>query len=488
MSYIQELKLKVKDFSASLSGDNSDDDYAYSGSRRTIFKQAFYEKIIDQRYVFSLEWHCNGASDAVTTKRSLYDSGALSAVLVGGEGKSVLVGAPAQSIRHVEAKSAAAIVSSKYNNALVAAQLPSGQWWLLAVVDGQPLSGMDVVGDYDSLRERAAELIRDFPGFELVGEVEFWGGDLAGKSLDRVQSLGIDQLLEHDAEDDSYRLKRLRGNAKRTVMFSAPLCALVFAVFVGWDFISEVVAMPFKQQELDEMRESWERQNKVEVASVIEKYNDLASTKPLNRWIVNMGRTLDGLPLEAGGWDLSVMDCGAGLSYCTIEWKNSGVGTFESLRSRVAILGSLDLKSSTVVKQSIKIKGYRQSQSGGSDVRRELNDLPSANDFNYHHISIIQSIGSIDGVTYSVKRSKKSPIVNAPPHEIAVDYEWDYPLFMYGPWELRGEGVDVLIGSMNMLDGSVFFGYNLKIEFSRSLGEVSANWTVGGYYMSRSEA
>ena len=465
------------------------DDYLMVDSRH-IFKKPVFEKIGKNRFAFGLEWYCQSFVTPYSVRFSAKSSSSNSAVVVGGKLPQdvSLIGVPAKEEKSVNAYSGAAIVARKFDTAIVICKLPSGLWWLSAAVKNQPIEDLDVVESFEIVLNRAMELVFDYPDFDVYASAEVlekFEGVCKGKLIEE-RSLG--DLLAVDNFEQS-AIKVVSGKTQK-IMVSVSV--VVFAVFLVAFFrepILELISSPFSSFEEEKNREAWINQNANEKRAVVDDYNKYAATKPLNNWITKMGLTLDGLPARAGGWTLTKMECGAGNPNCSITWSNpKGVGTYESLRSRVEGLGHLNLVKLDMVKQTIAIRNHNLESFEERTVKESIEQLPSKEEFYYRHVSAMQAINVIEGVKFEFGKSKESSFVNAPPPSLGITGDdWSYPKFQYGIWSLSGKSVPVLLGSMGLLDSEVFFGNKLDLTFDHNstTKNISVSWEVEGYYMSK---
>lgn len=460
-------------------------------------KTAVFRRMHGHQLVFALEWYWLASSeDRTAIRQACRESASAYGALVSGHGldgddsdQAVehVLGVPAKHQKLRRCISAAALLSQVYDTALIVLRLDDTQYWLLALSRGTPIVGKDLVsGSMATLRQIVQELLDAYPDFQCVGDVAFWRDEIKTDRL--VTEASLEELFSAERVEKAKALSRYEHNWQsawlRTAAVVVPLC------FAGvyYQDIQDAARRYFTDAEQRELQARWDDQVQRHNQQVVEAYNQIAANHPVDNWILRLAITIDQLRLEVRGWGLQSLSCGAQLPYCTAEWRNRGVGTFQGLERTMGHAGRLEFTSPLEATQSIEITNPSGTRFNPTIVATALDQIPTEREFKLHHISVLQAISSIPSVNAGVELERRQSVGGT--LHVPDGVHHSEPIltgFSYGDWRLQGEGLRLLVGSMQKLDASVFFGASMKIEFRRDTdGGYVAKWEIKGNYIVKS--
>ena len=458
-------------------------------------KTPVFQRINGHQLVFSLEWHWLASrEDRPAIRRACRESDGAYGALISGRGVDGdesehavehVLGVPAKHKKLKRCVSAAAVVSNLYDTAVIVVPL-GDQYWLLALSRGTPIVGKDMVGSATTLRPVVQELLSAYPEFQCVGDLTFWRDVV--KTEPPVTEASIDELFSRERVTKAPALSRYEHNWTSSWLRIAAVIVPLLMLGLYQQEIRSAARAYFTDAEQRELQARWDQQVQRHNQQIVDAYNDIAANHPVDNWILRLAVTIDQLRLEARGWGLESLSCGAQLPYCTATWRNQGVGTFDGLQRAMGRAGRLDFTNPLEVTQSIELSNHQTMQFTHSDLAAAIARIPNEHEFKLRHISVLQAISSIPGVSAGVELDRRQSVGGTiQPPAGTIQREPILEGFTYGDWSLAGEGLRLLVGSMQKLDASVFFGRSMKIEFRRdSAGIYTARWEIRGNYIVKS--
>jgi len=462
---------------------------------RVNHKLPHTRKIAGKTVAFSLEWHSVDDDRAAMLKRACDDSeGAYGVVMKSahdheanpsGVDSETVIGVAAKTPKVKSWACAASIAATLYDTALIVLRLDEDRYWLLALCNALPIPGKDWVGSEMEVSAIANDLLAAFD-FECLGDREFWDRrnlDLEASSSSK--SLTLDELLTADRVHSAPVLRVYRNHHTPKLVIAAALLAVIA---LGNGFGAQAldwVKNTFTEQGERDRLVALTQQVTAENAQSAQHFNRIASNYPLDHWIERLGSTLDRLRLTARGWNLTKLECGAGLPYCLATWSNTGKGTYAGLKQSISGVGELSVEAPQTVKQTVPIEPYQPHTFSDLEVVSRVEALPSQEELLVNHFSLLQALTIIPGVTAGMD-IKSQKTIGYP-----LNLPSNFPLpriqpFQLGQWNLEGNGLRELMGSLQKMDPQVFFGESLTLTISiTDAGVVNTHWVVKGKYVSK---
>ncbi len=459
---------------------------------RHSFKRPHVLSVAGKRVVLALEWHpVASAQDTQSVKRATISSEGRFGVLLDRsgfehDGNTSLVGIAArvEKLGKSYRKSVAgAALGASLSDECFCMVLPvgSGKWWYSAYVDGMPIVGRDLVAEEEIVLQCVREMRKQVPKVALRGDSDFFAKHYPD---DVYTPATFESLVDGERYRVSPRLMELRKDRKAQIRMAIPLVAMVATLIFFAPDIKEYIETKYLGYDKSKTKDEWVAQIEREKALLVQEYNKVAANHPLNSWIDKLAFTLEKLPFEAGGWHLSAFRCSSGLPYCLAKWKRQNVGTYATLERYAGHIGDLKFDKQEA-SQKVEINNFSATTFDDRAVFSLINEMPDIKKLNSIHLSTLQKLGSIKGVFYTVKNSKKVGQYDEPPPEVAplLDRDYSFPPFYYGEWTLKGKGLGLLIGSLQSLDSYVYFGRSLLLDVIYTENEANVNWEIEGYYV-----
>jgi len=437
-------------------------------------------KLAGHTVAFSLEWHAVN-DDSGAYRAACTDSEGSFGVVIEGKNDERVIGVAAKTPKAKGWVAAASIAASLYDNALIVIELDADQYWLLALCNGVPIPGKDWVGSFSEVSVIVNDLLIAFP-FECFGTREFWS---ERPVVTDFKEMSLSDLLSDERLTQADRLSVYRNNAAPWIILAAcVVVALAGLKLYGAEGV-QWAQNTFTQQGERNRISALVQQVQSENAQYAQRFNQVASNYPLDHWIERLGSTLDQLRLTARGWNLTQLECGAGLPYCLATWTNSGKGTYAGLKHSIAYAGEFSVESPTLVRQSVPIERYQSFEFSEAEVLDLVHALPDKEQLLEKHFSLLQALTIIPSVSAGIEIKQTESV------GYVLELPEDLPArriepFQIGTWELEGNGVRVLMGSLQKMDPRVFFGESLKITINANeSGVVSTHWAVKGKYVAK---
>ncbi len=437
-------------------------------------------KLAGHTVAFSLEWHAVN-DDPGAYRAACADSDGSFGVLVEGKSNERVIGVAAKTSKAKGWVAGTSSAASLYDNALIVIELDADQYWLLALCNGVPIPGKDWVGSFSEVSTIVNDLLIAYP-FECFGTREFWSERPIATEF---KEMSLSDLLSGERLTQADKLSVYRNNAASWIAFAACiLVALAGLKLYGAEGV-QWAQNTFTQQGERNRINALVQQVQSENAQYAQRFNEVASNYPLDHWIARLGSTLDQLRLTARGWSLTELECGAGLPYCLATWTNSGKGTYAGLKHSIAYAGELSVESPRTVEATVPIERYQPFEFSESEVLDLVHALPNKEQLLEKHFSLLQALTIIPSVSagIDIKTTESVGYVLALPEEVPARR---IEPFQIGTWNLEGDGVRVLMGSLQKLDPRVFFGESLTITINANeSGVVSTHWAVKGKYVAK---
>ena len=275
----------------------------------------------------------------------------------------------------------------------------------------------------------------------------------------------------------------LSRQAKRYLNYAPYALAASAVIAIGVFLVPNLILNGPSSAAKQRAEKSWYEQALWEKDSIIGSYNRAAATYPIDNWVSSLLKILNQIPLEAGGWYFTEFNCKTGMRHCDLTWANSGFGTFKSLDYTVNGLGALTLVNPDEAKQKIEMLQYNSPMFSEPDVKERILHLPDVEQFKIEHVSVLQLLRTIPELEFSIQAPTPGQRVSNSPS--GVQQSINFPGFDTGVWELQGKGINILIDSVLKLDPNVYFGQLLKINITYNERVISADWKIGGEYVSK---
>lgn len=452
-------------------------------------KLAYLQRIGGRQVVFGVEWYLvTSAADKAGIRQACRESAGNFGVLMhshaddGTGADEAVFGVPANIRRLSRATAAASVAASVYTTAIVVIAIDAEHYWLLGLSQGIPILGKDMILGAAKTKQIVIELLMAFPEFELVGDAEFWRDLKPGARVieEDLESLFTAERVQNAALLTRYD-RQWHGFGVRAALLVIPMViALTY-----YEDIKQFGERHWSDTQQIEQQRMWDDQVARENATIVAEYNRVAANHPIDNWIQRLARTVDRLKLESRGWRLASLECGSQLPYCTATWLNQGVGTFKGLSATMGHVGEMQFVSPGQVTQTITIPHMSPAQFDERAVANAIARMPDKSRFYVDYVSVLQALSSVPYIDAGLNQTELRIIgVNTQmPPDVSPSTE---PLgqFAVGSWRLSGEGLKLLIGSLQKLDARVFFGKSLLLEFHRSdSGHYSATWRIEGDYV-----
>jgi hypothetical protein len=455
-------------------------------SARPSFKKSSVKEINGIPLCFGMEWYEYNLISKTNILHSSIESNSYYVTLIKSEEGGGLVGVPA-GINHLpkNCRSAAQVVCDVYENSIVVIKFSYTKYWLLATIDGKPVLEKDVVSEFPMIKKMCEELLILYPDFKCTGDNDFWRENFS--EIIHVEE-SEDTLFDVDRVTKNPALILSRGKLKGIIKKVLPLFMLLLVGILTYSYTQNFFKKTIENFDTEALKDKWDVQILGINNDVLEKYNTVASNHPLSHWIVKLASTVDKLPIQAGGWNLSLLTCASGLPYCTVEWKARPIGTFKSLYNKVNYLGKLDFSNKDTAYQTIPIINYKKTRFDIEAIEIILEEMPNLYDFKLEHFSTLQKIGSIGFINFGVKMNnrEKAGYTIAPPTELGESAVLPLSGFEYGEWGMKGKGITILLGAMQMLEPTIFFGQSLEIKYIIDTGRATTTWEIEGKYVIKS--
>ncbi len=450
---------------------------------RVSHKLPVAKRLSGQTVVFSLEWHRVDSAQPASLKHVCDDSEGVFGVLLESESRDseLVLGVAAKTSNAKGWVCAASVAAKLYENALIVMPVNEHQYWLLALSGGVPVPGKEIIVSLAEAALIANDLLSAYE-FECVGDRAFWT-DHAPRST--FTPLSIDELFSRERIASASTLRIYRTNhAPKLVIVGALISVLALGYGYRYEatrWIEDTFTERGERDRIAALTAQVQSQN----AQSVERFNQVASNYPLDHWIIRLGSTLDRLRLTARGWNLTQLECGTGLPYCLATWTNSGKGTYAGLKASIAGAGELAIESPQTAKQTVPIERYQSTQFNTSEVTAQVHALPSQEQLLEQHFSLLQALTIIPSVNAGMDIKSQETVGYAMDLPNSVSLEPIQP-FQIGSWKLEGDGLRVLMGSLQKMDPQVFFGESLTITINLDqAGVVNTHWAVKGKYVAK---
>ncbi|WP_211831039.1 type 4b pilus protein PilO2 [Kistimonas asteriae] len=371
----------------------------------------------------------------------------------------------------------AAILSDIFDGTLFVLPVED-KYWLLLISDGQPIAGFDQVITAEEATTCILQLQEIYTDLSLHGDAEFYKTHLPDAEF---VATTFEDLFQKDRLQDNYRLSR---QARKYLDYLPFVIVGIAVCIVGYAILAAAgFTKPIERIQQEKVQSQWEAQEAFEKDRIVRAFQDVTANHPIDNWLARLLKTLNKIPLEAGGWYFSKLDCSAGLPYCVVQWENSGYGTFKSLDYSVSNLGPLELKEPAHVSQTIHIMEFDKTVFSEEEMRQKIVALPTVEQFKLDHVSVFQLLGTVPYVNFDIKSPEVIPGLSLPP--VGIEPTIEFPSFARGKWSLNGKGLQVLSDAVLKLDNRVFHGQSLKMSIIYSEDEINAVWEIGGDYVSK---
>lgn len=364
-------------------------------------------------------------------------------------------------------------------------------YWLCAITDGVPVPGTDVVEELTVISAKLAELI------EILEDVEIFSPDTevqeyvaTGNFTAHPQSLV--EVVGSISSSKSVKIQKLDGLPE--YMTAVVIVVVLLAgAGVGWSFYSEYKAKEVAKMKLLAKKAFDERSAKEAAEKNSEAYKKsvlAAKEAVLKKMMTDLSynpaaivdswyKTLEGLPLNHGGWDLTSATCDLESCLITLD-RNKLLGTNATLLEHIPdaeivqadkATYKLNLVLNTNSMRNVDLnilREYKAFQISGFTTFQELKALGTDANF-----------AAVKELTYqppplpSVKPGDKPTIVK--PETLG---------FAKGALGIGRQGLWALAGLPEVLHLPEMALEKLEVQFPKNLSGESSWRLSGSYYVS----
>ncbi|ODS23562.1 hypothetical protein AB835_08085 [Candidatus Endobugula sertula] len=404
-----------------------------------------------------------------------------------------LFGVVANAGRGRRARSAAVLVDQTYEQAIVVLPIEDGVYWLCAVAGGMVIIGKDVVSDEDEIRTMATELLSLNPDFTCVGDDTFWD-EVDWSSLDRdpatVDVIDVDTFF--DPQDSSDVPALIHYGSRRWLWASlAMISACVVGIAAHQAYQQWLAPEPVAAQvEQDPAEIAMDTHN----ATVTRVVQESGIHRSNVAWTQRVLALVDRTPVNTRGWTLQRVECGFMSDQCELQW-SSAIGTYADLlqargsQSQMTFDGPK--QATEVLPLSVKDRLLSSLRDQGA-VRQYVTTLPNTRHFDVQHVSQLQEFDSLDDVSrFGLNTQPAQSYLSLAP----VPTRQTVGSLVVGDWHLDGTGITILLGSIQLLNPSVFHVQSLALtlkkttsnQSSLSRTELSVEWKLTGNYTTQGD-
>lgn len=465
------------------------------------FKQAQFIRIDGTIWVLGLEWHIvkdvsvRHCRQLAKKSRGSYGTFCYPKKLgsLDGEDRTIeestplpLFGVVANGGRGRRARSAAVLVGQSYEQAIVVLRIEEGAYWLCAVVKGMVILDKDVASDEDEIKKMATELLELNPDFVCVGDDVFWSSlDWSNLGVDPspVKKMDVDTFFELDDSSNIPVLAHYGGHrwlwVSLTMMGACVAGIAAHQAYQQW-LAPDPVVVQIKQDPAEVAMDSHN-------ATVTRVVQEQGLHRSNITWTQRVLALVDRTPVSINGWQLEAVKCEFVSDQCLLKW-SSKIGTYADFLqargrdSQTTFTGPKQAQEvlSLLIKESV----LKPLQDRGI-LRQYLSLLPSTHHFEIQDVSKLQEFDSLDVITSFGLNAQpaKSYLSPAP-----VPTRQTLGSLVVGDWHLNGKGLGILLGSIQLLNSSVFHVQSLTLTLKAdgtnqsSSSALSVQWKLAGHY------
>lgn len=448
--------------------------------RRGAFKQARFIRVHGLLFVLGLEWHETHEKNKRYLRQLAKNSkGSYGTLLSSDQSLRSLFGVVANTKQGRRARSGAAYIANAYTQAVIILPLDESLFWLCAVTDGEVIVGKDIVATQDTIREVANELLLLNPQFLCVGDEQSWL-DMGIKHS--INSLDIDEVF--DKADCAMTPYLEHYGSRRWLWVTVAVttaCLVGIGSHLGYRDWQEKEAI--KNNKVNIEKDPRELAIAAHDAAVMSAFTSEGLHHANGLWIRRVLMQLDNTPLSTNGWDLKEVSCEFTVDQCIQTWIST-VGSYSDFLSALPIgenPNSVSFIEPKRIEKTVLLSAKQQllqPLSNRDHIKGFLAALPKQRQFQVNDVSMLQSVGVLDHVTFGVS---SMPTLNypAPPSFNSIT-----PLghLSVGDWQLEGTDLIILLGSVQLLNDNVFHIHSLTMTLNAGINNDTVSWAIKGRY------
>ncbi len=339
----------------------------------------------------------------------------------------------------------------------------------------------------------ATELLSLNPAFLCVGDEVFWDAvDWSSLKMDpaTIDVIDVDTFFD---EQDSSNVPTLTHYGGRRWLWAS-------LAMIGVCVIGIAAHQAYQQWLVPDPIAIKEEQDPAEIA--IDTHNATVTRvmqeQGIHRsnivWTQRVLALVDRIPVNTRGWKLENIECGFISDQCELKW-SSTIGTYADLlqargsRSQMTFVGPKRAIEVLSLSSKDQLLSPLQDQ---SVVRQYLTTLPTTRDFEVQHVSKLQEFDSLDDVSSFGLNAQPAQSYLSP---ASIPTRQSVGSLVVGDWHLDGKGITILLGSIQLLNPSVFHVQSLDLtlkkdtsnQSSASKTDLSVEWKLMGNYTTQGD-
>lgn len=413
-------------------------------------------KINKLKLLLGLEWANCLLIEKQNVVAEFKNNGNKEFVYIAGKDGDIAVGATAES-----GYSAAALLSLEYPNALCVLLCYSGEYWVSACVDGQPLSE-----HLTSSKDEAVGFVRSTLGVmnnvTILGDQEFFS-----EFFPATESTGFgwDDLVSH-ASKEALKTSKTAKPSVLNVQYLVLLVLLVGVAFIFWP--------ESEDGNIQAQQDAWEQKHKLEEAAIYQLFNGLITNSP-KVFAQTYMSTISKMPTQIAAWELTEINCIK--ETCAAIWnKQDASGTNADFKNKNKIFD-----------ESKHIGAFTEYSNVGDKITTNL-ALKTTNDFQGNIDTLILKEDFYTNGLERIQKLQKTKLI-----KITIDVENLSPRltpspdgralkqieFKYGSWTITGSGLLTIVETADALQANTFSINTLQIKMN--LPQMTT-WELRGTY------